>query len=264
MIRAHTAMKHLLALAGILALSAPAAADKQRYSLADLKALVTQKAYQEAVEHLSDIAPTERNAAWLAVAVDAACGFVGGLGSDDPGTKIWAVEALDAQYPQLLTAPKYSQVRAEIGLRGYEACFAKSGRLDACIERATKFLDADASNTGLAFELAKALRRNSNPPVAIPFFKRALAGKANATMCKDGALQSAVLAGLGLPKDQDRAADARAIASGPCFDQLKPKVLEALDAEAPGGYMHANTCELMKAKRALNADQIKSCDKKKS
>jgi hypothetical protein len=257
-------MKHVLALAGILALSSSVAADKQRYSLADLKALVAQKAYQEAVEHLSDVAPTERNAAWLAVAVDAASGYVGGLSGDDPGTKIWTLEAIDAQYPQLLTSSKYLQVRAEIGLKGYEACFARSGRLDACIERATKFLDADASNTGLAFEMAKALRRNSNPHVAVPFFKRALAGKANATMCKDGLLQSTVLAGLGLPKDEGRAADARAIASGPCFDQLKQKMLEALDAEAPGGYMHANTCDFMKAKRALDADQIKSCDKKKS
>jgi hypothetical protein len=65
-------MKHLVALAGIAALASVAVADQGRYTLAELKALVAQKSYREAVRHLSDIAPSERNAAWLAVAVDAA------------------------------------------------------------------------------------------------------------------------------------------------------------------------------------------------
>jgi hypothetical protein len=256
-------MRHLVALAGVVALSSPAVADEQRYSLADLKALVAQRSYGEAVRHLSDIAPRERNADWLVVATDAASGYVGGLGGD-AAAKIGEIEALDAGYPQLLTSPKYTKVRAEVGLRGYEACFAKRGTLDACIERATRFLDADASNTELAFKMAKALRRNSTPYVSVPFFKRAVAGTGSAAMCKDDALQSAVVAGLGLPKDHDRASDARAIASGPCFDPLKPVILAGLDAEVPGGPLHVNTCELMKSKRALDATQLRSCDKKKS
>ena len=171
-------MKHFIALAGIVALSSVAAADKGPYTLADLQALVAQKSYREAVGHLSDISPSARNAAWLAVAVDAASGYVGGLAGDDLATKVWGIEAIDAQYPQLLSSPKYTKIRAEIGLRGYEACFANSYALDACIEHATKFLDADASNTDLAFQMAKALRRNSNPHVSVTFFKRAVAAKA--------------------------------------------------------------------------------------
>jgi hypothetical protein len=255
-------MRHLVALVGVVALSSAAVADEPRYTLADLKALVTQRSYGEAVQHLSDIAPRERNADWLAVAVDAASGYVGGLGGD-PGA-IGEIDALDTRYPQILTSPKYTKVRAEVGLRGYEACFAKRASLDTCIERATRFLDADARNTELAFGMAKALRRNSNPYVSVPFFKRAVAGNGSAAMCKDDALRGAVLAGLGQPKDDDRASDARAIASGPCFDPLKPAILAGLDAEVPGGPLHVNTCELMKAKRALDASQLKSCDKKKS
>jgi len=255
-------MRHLVALAGVIALSSAAVADDQRYTLADLKALVSQRSYGEAVQHLSDIAPRERNADWLAVAVDAASGYVGLPG--EPAAKVFEIEDLDTRYPQLLTSPKYTKVRAEVGLRGYEACFARRASLDTCIERATRFLDADASNTELAFGLAKALRRNSNPYVSVPFFKRAVAGSATSPMCKDDALRSAVLAGLGLPKDQDLASDARAIASGPCFDPLKPEILKGLDAEVPGGPLHVNTCEFMKAKRALDASQLRSCDKKKS
>jgi hypothetical protein len=257
-------MKPLALLAGVAALSSVALADPPRYSLAELKALVAQRSYPEAVSHLSDISPAERKADWLAVAVDAASGYVGGLAGDDLATKIWSIEAIDAQYPQLLTQPRYTKVRAEIGLRGYDACFARSEVLDACLEHATRFLDADASNTELAFKLAKVLRRSSNPDISVPFFKRAVAGKPSAAMCKDDALQSAVLAGLGLPADHDRAADARAIASGACFDPLKPAILEALDAEVPGGPVHGNACALMKGRRALDATQTRSCDKKKS
>jgi hypothetical protein len=255
-------MRHLVALAGALALSSSAVADEPRYSLADLKALVSQRSYGEAVQHLSDIAPRERNADWLAVAVDAASGYVG-LGGD-PAAKALEIEDLDTRYPQLLTSPKYTKVRAEVGLRGYETCFAKRASLDACIERATRFLDADARNTDLAFQMAKALRRNSNAYASVLFFKRAVAGSGSAAMCKDDALRSAVLAGLGLPKAQELASDARSIASGPCFDQLKPEILKGLDAEVPGGPLHVNTCEFMKAKRALDASQLRSCDKKKS
>ena len=259
-------MKPLAVLAGVAALSSAvslAVADPPRYSLADLKALVAQRSYPEAVAHLSDIAPGERKADWLAVAVDAASGYLDGLAADDLATKVWSIEALDAQYPQLLTQPRYTKVRADIGLRGYEACFARSEVLDACLRHATRFLDADAGNTELAFKLAKVLRRSSNPDVSVPFFKRAVAGKPSAAMCKDDALQSAVLAGLGLPAEHERAADARAIASGACFDPLKPAILEALDAEVPGGPVHGNACALMKGKRALDATQTRSCDKKK-
>src|SRR5262245_44762270 len=116
-------MKPIVALVGIFALSSAANADPQRYTLADLKAMVAQGSYREAVVHLSDIGPSARNAEWLAVAVDAATGYVGGLAGEDLATKVWGIAALDG-YPQLLTAPKYAKVRAEVGLRGYEACFA--------------------------------------------------------------------------------------------------------------------------------------------
>lgn len=254
----------LLALAGLLALASASTADARRYSLAELKALVAQGSYPEAIRHLSDIGPADRTPAWVAVAVEAATAYVGGLANDDSGTKIWTIEAIDAEYPQLLRSPTYLAVRTRVGLRGYDACFAHDGQLDACIAHATKFLEADATNTNLALAMAKSLRRHSNPTVAIGFFKRAVAGTPTAATCKDDALQDTVLAGLALPTDHGGAADARAIASGACFTYLARPILAALDAEVPGGAVHVNTCPLMKAKRALDATQARSCDKKGS
>jgi hypothetical protein len=255
-------MKQLIALAVILVLSSVAVADKKPYTLADLKALVAQKSYQEAIAHLSDISPSERNADWLAVAVDAATGHISGLSNDNLVTKVFAIEELDTAYPAILKSAKYTKVRAEVGLKAYESCFQQSYSLDECLKHAAKFVEADAGNWELALKMAKAVRRNGNAYNAVPHFKRALGGKGNATVCKDDDLKTAVIAGLGLPKDYDNAADARAIAGNNCFENLKKDIIKAFDEESSGGYVHDNACDFLKAKKALNATQAKTCDKK--
>jgi len=62
-------MKALASVACVLVATTPAAADKdKKYTLADLKALVKDKAYKEAVVHLGDVAPSERTAEWQDIA----------------------------------------------------------------------------------------------------------------------------------------------------------------------------------------------------
>ena len=71
-------MKHLLALAALAALATTAHADDRKYTLADLKALIEQKGYQEAIEHMKDIAPSERKAEWIDIAGTAGAGLITG------------------------------------------------------------------------------------------------------------------------------------------------------------------------------------------
>src|SRR5271156_39505 len=74
-----------LAIAVLIALGGTrlAHADDKKYTMADLKALVTQQSYREAVQHLDDVAPSERNADWQEVAGTAAAGFVASLDEAD-------------------------------------------------------------------------------------------------------------------------------------------------------------------------------------
>jgi hypothetical protein len=253
-------MKYLIAVAAFAVLLPSAAlADKKPYTLADLKALVSAKSYKEAVEHLKDVAPADRNAEWQDIAATAAGGYIGGLKDDNLVTKVLEIEKLDQDHPAILTPPKYTKVRAEIGLKAYEACFKNSYWIDECLQHAMKFLEGDAGNTDLAFKMAKQVRRNANAYGAVPFFKRALAGKNAAAVCKDDDLKLAVIAGLGLPADYDNAADSRTIASGVCWDALKKPVLDAFNDESSGGYVKENACAVLKAKKVLTADQAKTC-----
>jgi len=252
-------MKQLITLLGVaVMLSSVARADEKKYTLADLKALVASKSYREAVIHLEDISPSERTAAWLEVATDAAAGYLAGLSNDDLVTKVLSIEEIDARHPQLLKSPKYTKVRAEIGLKGYEACFAQSYTLDECLQHAMKFIEADGGNVDLAFRMSKLVRKSGNAYNAVPYFKKALAGKPSAAMCKDEDVKLAVVAGLGLPGDYDGAKGSIAISTGACWDALKKPIMEAFTAEK-SGYTHDNTCIVLKTKNALTPDQAKTC-----
>jgi hypothetical protein len=254
-------MKQAIALAAVtaVAMTTVALADKKPYTLADLKTLVSQKSFKEAVEHLNDVPPVERTADWLEVAASAGTGYISGLSNDNLVTKVLTIEQLDSDVPPLLKVAKYTKVRAEVGLKAYDACFQNRYWTDECLQHALKFVEADGSNADLALKMAKLVRKNAKSWAALPFFKKALAGKPSAAACKDGDLALAVTSGLALPKDYDRAGDARAIAVGPCWDHLKKPILEAFNEDSEGGYVRQNSCDFLKAKKALGAEQARTC-----
>ena len=252
-------MKQAIALATILAMTGIATADKKPYTLADLKALVSQKSFKEAVEHLNDVPPSERKADWLDTAAAAGAGYIAGLSNDNMVTKVIAIEQLDADVAPILKVAKYTKVRAEVGLKAYDACLQNNHWADECIQHAIKFVEADASNADLALKMAKVVRKNAKSWAALPFFKLAIAGKPSAAACKDGDLALAVTSGLALPKDYDRAADARTIAAGTCWDHLKKPILAAFADDSENGYVRQNSCDLLKAKKALGAEQARTC-----
>ncbi len=240
--------------------SPPAHADEAKpYTLADLEALVQAKSYQEALIHLQDIRPAERKDKWLALATEAASGYLTGMTGDHISARVFAIEELDQAYPQLLKAPKYLKARAELGLPAYTACFSDSYQLDDCVQHATKFLDGDPSNTALAFGVGKALRRNAFAYFAAPFLARGVGAKPSEAVCKDKDLELATVAGLALPEDHAALPAAKQIAAGPCFPQLKSAILTAFDADSDGGYVRTNACPLLIAKKALNGERLRTC-----
>ena len=256
-------MKLLISIAGILALSTAALADKAKpYTLDDLKALVSQKSYEEAVSHLGDVAPSERKAEWLDVAATAAAGYVAGLTSDQV---VYAIDAIDRAYPQVLKVEKYSKVRTEQGLKGYEKCLGSGwGGGSECLEKAMKFTEADAANSELALKMGKVVMRSfSSKYTAAPFFKRAVSGKSLAA-CKDEDLKTSMLSAFAVPKSYDAAAAGREIAEL-CWSEHKKTVVDQFNeaVKSDSSYVRKNTCEILKSKKALSADQTRICAKDK-
>lgn len=257
-------MKNSLMVCSILALvstASPTFAEEKKYTLADLKTLVAQKSYPEAVSHLQDIAPGDRNAEWLAVAADAATGYIS---AQEARAKIYAFEMFDQQFPALLKSPKYNKVRLE-GVAGFETCLSGWGRQD-CWERALKFVDVDPTNAELALKMAKMVRRNSSPAgAAAGFFKRALtaAGKNAGAVCKDEDMKRTVVTGFNFPDHYDDAKTIREMVTGTCWNEFKTVVLEEFKKAGETSYERRNTCEILKTQRALSADQTRACEKAK-
>jgi hypothetical protein len=259
-------MNQLVALVGVglfttLVAAAPAHAEQKPYSLADLKALVSQKSFQEAVAHLGDVAPTERKDEWKTVATTAAIGYLESMHSDDLVARVYAIESLDTSFPVLLESKPYVKSRAKLGLTAYEACFANTYSLEACFEHANKFVDADATNAELTLAMAKLMRRSAFAYASTHMFKKALtaAGKGSAAVCKDDDLETSVVAALGLPADHKQAAHGRDLATS-CYDALKKPLLKEFAAEGTTSYFRENTCKLLMGKKALDAEQAKKCD----
>ena len=251
-------MKHFIAL-GIVATVTVAAADKKPYTLADLKTLVSQKSFKEAVGHLDDVAPSERNADWQTVAADAAAGYIGGLSNDNLVTKVVEIERLDGEYPTILKSTKYTKVRGEIGLKAYKGCFENEYWIDECLDHAYKFIDADTDNHELAFKMGKLVRLNAKHWASLRYFKNALRAKDTKSMCADEDVKLAVLSGLALPDSYDALPIAKELAQGACWNNLKKPIVDAFNEDSENGYVRTNACSFLKAKKALSAEQAKTC-----
>jgi hypothetical protein len=235
----------------LLASSAAADQDK-KYSIADLKTLVDQQAWAEAVAHLADISPTERTADWQDLAGKTAVGYVGtGKNAFD---KLGDMVELEEQFPTVLKNAKYAALRIEVAPDGFADCFAKSRRGKMCFDYAVKFVDADPTNGKLALSIAKIARRGMHASDAIPLFKRAAAITKADVLCTDPDLAEAIWSAFDW-YDRDPAPDARALAKT-CWSGVRKRILKDSHDFASSEYKK-NTCEVMRAKS--DADVGKLC-----
>ncbi|HUJ62495.1 MAG TPA: hypothetical protein VLX92_28535 [Kofleriaceae bacterium] len=234
-----------------LAASVASADNDKKYTMTDLKALVDQKSFQEALMHLGDIAPSARNAEWQDVAVRAALGMVDS--GEDAVTKLTYMIAIEKQYPVLIKNAKYAAMRTDLGPKGFDACF-QGGDTQTCLDYALKFIDADPGNGKLALAIAKVGRRGMNSYSAVPLFKRAVASN-KAAVCKDDDLSITIVAALGLPADYTNQVDARSIASTACWAELRKPIVDEL-AKGETGYFHDNACALLKDKHDRDAARL--------
>jgi hypothetical protein len=244
------------ALAAVVATSV-ASADDKKYTMADLKALVAQNGFKEAVQHLGDISPSQRNADWLDVAGTACAGVLSTFDASD-GSPIVIIDQIDREYPAVLKSPKYLKVRADMGIKGIGDCFQQNGG-DQCLDYAKRFVDNSGGDTAVIIKVAKAVRLGTNGWPAIAFFNRALAK--DKTACKDDDFVYGLRSGLALPADYPGAKDART-ALATCWDVVKTSVMDDFDKETSAdGYLHKNMCPFLMQKKVLSGLQAKQCSK---
>jgi hypothetical protein len=251
-------MTNHLPLVGLVCIalgSSARADDKKQYSMADLKALVEQKSYREVIQHLGDIAPSERKGEWTELAGTAAAGVVSGATRDE---KLQYMMEIEGQYPQVLKSTKYTTVRADSAREAFDTCFDNRYAFQECRDQALKFVDADPKNAKATLGVAKSVRHGMASYGAVPFFKRALAAAAKpATVCKDEDFQIAVVSGLGVPKDDSRLEESIAM-TYTCWEDVKGPLMKELTADS--GSFHDRACDLFASKKTqLPADKEKLC-----
>ena|GEM_PF-1540311 len=259
-------MKQLVAFVGVMTLSLSVAfADK--YAMKDLKALIAQKGYQEVLQHLDDIAPSDRNQDWIDVAGQAVAGY---LPTAEDSEKLPLMVQVEKQYPMIIKSSAYLKARLDAVPKAFGKCYSEAGsayggqdeRLagyDKCIAIAKKFIESEPTNAALALALAKAPAKTSYPHKALGLFKIAItmAGKSSATVCKEPDLAGGIInswhfaGGKALEETNDVAATCWASVKAPVFVELKKKDVSET--------FQMNACALASAQKDYGKDDAATC-----
>jgi hypothetical protein len=226
-------------------------AKESKYSLGDLKALEKKQSWEELLSHAEDVPPTQRDASWDKAVEHAAVGYLQSLKSDRESFEgVFGSRDLLRRYPHLEKSKDFLSQRAGLGKLAAEECFRSSYGGGRCVELMRDFLLPPEPAPEVAFAFGKLTRKNQNHYIAVPFFKWAFERKPEASWCRDDDLRMAVLAGLGLPPDDEGAVGARQITGGVCWATLSGQVEEELRTQSQG-YYRDNVCAVLRAKGAV-------------
>jgi len=234
----------LAALCGLLLPGSTRAEDK-KYTLQDLEALAKNESWSELTQHLEDVPPVKRNKKWEKVAEQGSIGSIKDFKDDrNPLGGLILADGLTKRYRFLKKSKAFMKVRAEVGLKGFKACFGHRYMTDTCAERLRPFVEADAKNYALAAEAAQLAIRSMHHYWAVPYYKLAYdRGKKKA--CAIKRLNEAVTAALSLPPRDEKVKPAQELAKA-CFKQLKDAIVK--EVATGSSYTRDNGCPVLKAK----------------
>ncbi|MBX7080248.1 MAG: hypothetical protein K1X88_13720 [Nannocystaceae bacterium] len=224
-----------------------------RYTMADLQALAKRKQHLELLQHIEDVAPASRTAAWHQLLERTAIAVLESLSTQTDGYRAFeamgTAEALLQRYADLAQSKAFMAARGRAGTAMFGRCFELSWSGEECVSLARDFIAVEGTDAATKLAIAKLVRQNQYSQFAVPFF-RAAVRDAEATACGDEDLALAVTAGLAMPPDAPEAQGARDVAQNACFAQLQPTLVEALIRD-DSGYFRDNTCAVLRAKGAV-------------
>ncbi len=232
-----------------------AAHAKDAVTLADLKALSEQKAFQELLEKAEGLPAAERTAAWRGLVATAAAGVItSGKKVKAPFTEASQAEALADRFTFLDDDAAFKAAKDQAVVKGLRDCMAEGSEgpcwdVFAKLEKTLKGPAAlEAAKAFVSFGAVK-----YRPMV---LFANGLTQK-DGPGCADPALLDAVLAAFDLPPDSDGAKAAVRVTFETCWAALGPKRKEWLIGA--GDNRFANLCKPLRSKKALSELQGELC-----
>lgn len=227
------------------------------YSMKDLETLVKQSAWEEILQHLSDIAPSKRTEKWQEIGEQAATEYTALRAKDaDLYFSMTLAKELPKRYAFLKTSKKFLAKRNEVVLAASTQCFDNSYSGEECFKDLLEIVNSTPDDHEFAFKVGKVVVRKQFVYVAVPFFYQAVKGGSK-DFCEDEDFQRSIIGGLGLPNDDDRAKKSTELVSSVCWDKIKGNLLKTLSNESPNSYLTTNACALLKAKGEVLSPEIK-------
>lgn len=228
-----------------LVLAVPAFADGKA-TLEDLQAMARDGSFDELLEHAEDVPAAKRTDEWRSVVTKAATAVV----ERDESR----AATLSARYPFLSKDAAFAKTSGAASVSVLEKCLRDERLKDPLGDCVSAFRRAKPPASTLV-AAAKLVRRTWNPAAPLDLWADAVS--ADKTICSDSALHEAVVAGLELPRDAERAGLARTLAFETCWSALQP-VMKAKLVGASSALL-ANSCTALRAKKALTELQSELC-----
>ena len=249
-------LKQALVLCAFCVMGATVHAGDDKYTMDDLRLLDQQKSFQEIMDHMDDIRPSQRNEEWTEIVTRAAVNALKNelTGGDAYMAQQWSEQVLQS-VPALNGSKEFMDLRNKAVLDGSAQCYRDYYGGSECTDNLRKVVLQDPVNKELAFKAGKMVRLNMNASVAVPFFIRALKEDPDSKICSDPDVFLAVSAGMGV--SGEGAKDAMELGFSLCFNALKSQLLE--DFYSTNGYALDNYCTAFSEKKMLTKFQTAYC-----
>ncbi len=207
------------------------------YPMDELRALGSQAAWDELLQHAKDVAPSKRDDEWKKLVEQAAVGTLAAQAPEsarDAEAALAHAEQLLKAHPALKTAPAFLSARAELALKAFTHTYGSSRHSagdDPWLVDVRRYVEKDAVTPGLAQRFAKELVLGRlTPSVAFPLYRLALA-RDGAKVCAEPELTTVLMATI---EDGAWAGDVKEAATT-CWAQVKGPLVAGLKKGEPRG-----------------------------
>lgn len=244
----------------VLALCASAPVLAASYEMKDLEALEKQESWQEAIDHLGDIAPSKRDKSWERIAEKSAIAVMTGLDPSKEGQGRSSRPALPralsfadefaARYPIFKKSKAFMAARADAALKGFKYTFnasSHSGSDDPWLEQVKAFQRSDTTSPDVPLRIGKLVSGRLVGYMAIPFYKAALASSGG--LCKDADVKTAIVSAITSNVWMD---DARPMADK-CWSDVKGGIETEVKKE-DADEARKNACPVLAAHKVVLAE----------
>lgn len=239
---------------------APVAGPESAALIAELRALAQQKFWYELLTRLEEVPEDQRGAQWTELLGEAAIGYLAGIAKEeDEWTTLMTLEEFRRENSVLKKHRAFMRKRAEVGIKGFENCFATTHAKSSCAQKLVAFAQEDPDNGPLALAGARMAGQHALLGHAVEMFALAVKQKSESLpVCRDGHLWNATNWALQQPSESVHTMSGRQIAFKHCFEPLQALLMAEF---VRGNESYArNTCDhLLKRKRVLSRFQSAWC-----